>query len=54
MSDLAYLTIVEAARLIRTRKLSSVEFTRALLARIAVTDSTYHAYIAVTEDLAIA
>jgi aspartyl-tRNA(Asn)/glutamyl-tRNA(Gln) amidotransferase subunit A len=54
MSDLAYLTIAEAARLIRTRKLSPVEFTRALLGRIAVTDSTCHAYIAVTEDLAIA
>jgi aspartyl-tRNA(Asn)/glutamyl-tRNA(Gln) amidotransferase subunit A len=54
MSDLAYLTIAEAARLIRARKLSPVEFTRALLARIAATDSTYHAYIVVTEDLAIA
>jgi aspartyl-tRNA(Asn)/glutamyl-tRNA(Gln) amidotransferase subunit A len=54
MNDLAYLTIAEAARLIQAGKLSPVEFTRALLARIAVTDSTYHAYIAVTEDLAIA
>ncbi|HMA73653.1 MAG TPA: amidase [Xanthobacteraceae bacterium] len=54
MSDLAYLTIAEAARLIRARKLSPVEFTHALLARIAATDSIYHAYIAVTEDLAIA
>jgi aspartyl-tRNA(Asn)/glutamyl-tRNA(Gln) amidotransferase subunit A len=54
MSDLAYLTIAEAARLMRARELSPVEFTTALLARIAATDSTYHAYIAVTEDLAIA
>src|SRR5215472_16144608 len=54
MSDLGYLTIAEAARLIRARKLSPVEFTRAQLARIAATDSTYHAYIAVTEDLAVA
>src|SRR6516165_491615 len=53
MSDLAFLTIAEAARLIRARKLSPVEFTRAQLARIAATDSTYHAYIAVTEDLAV-
>src|SRR5215468_8675086 len=53
MSDLGYLTIAEAARLIRARKLSPVEFTQALLARIAATDSTYHAYIAVMEDLAI-
>ncbi len=54
MSDLAYLSIAEAGRLIRARKLSPVELTSALLARIAATDSTYHAYIAVTEDLAIA
>jgi aspartyl-tRNA(Asn)/glutamyl-tRNA(Gln) amidotransferase subunit A len=54
VTDLAYLTIAEAARLIQARKLSPVEFTRALLARIAVTDPAYHAYIAVTEDLAIA
>jgi aspartyl-tRNA(Asn)/glutamyl-tRNA(Gln) amidotransferase subunit A len=54
MSDLAFLTIAEAVRLIRTRKLSPVEFTRALLARIAATEPIYHAYIAVTEDHAIA
>src|SRR5258708_32861482 len=54
MSDLAYLTIAEAGRLIRARKLSPVEFTRALMARVAATDSVYHAYIAVTADLAIA
>jgi aspartyl-tRNA(Asn)/glutamyl-tRNA(Gln) amidotransferase subunit A len=54
MSDLAYLTIAEAGRLIRARKLSPVEFTRALMARIAATDAVYHAYLAVTEDLAIA
>ncbi len=54
MSDLAYLTIAEAGRLIRARKLSPVEFTRALMARIAATDAVYHAYIAVTADLAIA
>jgi aspartyl-tRNA(Asn)/glutamyl-tRNA(Gln) amidotransferase subunit A len=54
MSDLAYLTIAEASRLIRARKLSPVEFTQALLARLAATEPTYHAYIAVTEDLALA
>src|SRR5258708_2772825 len=53
MSDLAYLTIAEAGRLIRARKLSPVEFTRALIARIAATDAVYHAYLAVTGDLAI-
>ena len=54
MNDLAYLTIAEAARLIGARKLSPVEFTNALLARIVATDSTYHAYIAVMDDLAMA
>jgi aspartyl-tRNA(Asn)/glutamyl-tRNA(Gln) amidotransferase subunit A len=54
MNDLAYLTIAEASRLIRARKLSPVEFTNALLARIAATEPTYHAYIAVTHDLALA
>ena len=54
MSDLAFLTITEAARLIQARKLSPVEFTKALLARIAATEPTYHAYIAVTEELAMA
>jgi len=54
MSDLADLTIAAAARLIRSRALSPVELTRALLARIAATEATYHAYIAVTEDRALA
>ena len=52
MSELAYMTIAEASRLIRARKLSPVELTAALLARIAAIDGTYHAYIAVTSDLA--
>ena len=52
MSDLAYLTIAEASRLIRTKALSPVELTEALLARIAATEPVYHAYIAVTADLA--
>ena len=54
MTDLAYLTIAEAGRLIRARKLSPVELTQALLARIAATEPAYHAYIAVTEELALA
>src|ERR1700693_2761613 len=53
MSGLAYLTIAEASRLIRARKLSPVEFAQALLARIAAIDATYHAFIAVMEDAAL-
>jgi aspartyl-tRNA(Asn)/glutamyl-tRNA(Gln) amidotransferase subunit A len=52
MSELAYMTIAEASRLIRAKKLSPVELTDALLARIATIDGSYHAYIAVTADLA--
>ena len=52
MTDLAYMTIAEASRLIRARKLSPVELTAALLARIAALDGIYHAYIAVTADAA--
>jgi aspartyl-tRNA(Asn)/glutamyl-tRNA(Gln) amidotransferase subunit A len=54
MSDLAYLTIAEASRLIRARKLSPVDLVQALLARIAAIDATYHAFIAVMEDAALA
>jgi aspartyl-tRNA(Asn)/glutamyl-tRNA(Gln) amidotransferase subunit A len=53
MSDLPYLAIAEASRLIRARKLSPVEFVQALLARIAAIDATYHAFIAVMEDAAL-
>jgi aspartyl-tRNA(Asn)/glutamyl-tRNA(Gln) amidotransferase subunit A len=52
MSDLAYLTLAEAARLIETRKLSPVDYTEALLAHIAALDPVYHAFIAVTADIA--
>jgi aspartyl-tRNA(Asn)/glutamyl-tRNA(Gln) amidotransferase subunit A len=53
MSDLPYLTIAEASRLIRARKLSPVEFVQALLARITAIDATYHAFIEVMEDAAL-
>jgi aspartyl-tRNA(Asn)/glutamyl-tRNA(Gln) amidotransferase subunit A len=51
-SDLHYLTIAEAADLIRTRKLSPVEFTDALLARIEALEPQLNAFITVTADLA--
>ncbi len=52
MTQLDYLSIAEASRLIRRHDLSPVEFTEALLARIAALDPVYHAYIAVTADIA--
>jgi len=54
MTDLAFMTIAEASRLIRARKLSPVELTAALLARTAALDGIYHAYIAVTAEAALA
>jgi aspartyl-tRNA(Asn)/glutamyl-tRNA(Gln) amidotransferase subunit A len=54
MTDLAFITIAEASRLIRARKLSPVELTAALLARIAALDGLYHAYIAVMAETTLA
>ena len=54
MTDLAYLTVTEGAELLRTRKLSPVEWTRALLERIAAIDSNYNAFLVVTADKALA
>src|SRR6516225_2291864 len=54
MTDLALMTMAEASRLIRARKLSPVELTAALLARITALDGLYHAYIAVMAETALA
>jgi len=48
------LTIAEAGELIRTRKLSPVEYTEALLARIERHDRHVNAFIAVTAERALA
>jgi aspartyl-tRNA(Asn)/glutamyl-tRNA(Gln) amidotransferase subunit A len=47
-------TIAEASRLIAAKKLSPVEFTRTLLARIAAHDAQVNAFITVTEKPALA
>jgi aspartyl-tRNA(Asn)/glutamyl-tRNA(Gln) amidotransferase subunit A len=52
MTDLHYLTLAQTADLIRTRKLSPVELTDALLQRIATYNAQLSAYITVTADLA--
>ena len=46
------LTIAEGAALIAARKLSSVEWTEALLARIAALDGQFHAFISVSAERA--
>src|SRR5213596_2536701 len=52
--DLRSLTITGAGRLLRARKLSSMELTRACLDRIQQLDGTLKAFITVTADLALA
>ena len=52
MSELHYLTLAQSAELIRTKKLSPVELTDALLARIATYQPQLSAFITITGDLA--
>ena len=51
-NELHFLTIAEAAQLIRTRKLSPVEYTDALLARIESLEPQLNAFITLTSDFA--
>jgi aspartyl-tRNA(Asn)/glutamyl-tRNA(Gln) amidotransferase subunit A len=48
------LTVADAAKLLRAKKLSPVELTRACLDRIQALDQTLKAFITVTSDLALA
>ena len=50
----AYLTIAEASRLLRARKLSPVELTRAVLDRAIAAQPVTNAFIAILEDEAMA
>jgi aspartyl-tRNA(Asn)/glutamyl-tRNA(Gln) amidotransferase subunit A len=50
--DLAFLTIAEAAVLIKSRQLSPVEYVEALIKRTETFDPQLHAYITPTFDLA--
>ena len=49
-TDLHFLTIAEAAELIRTRKLSPVEYTDALIKRIEAFEPQLNAFITRTFD----
>ncbi len=51
--DLGYLGLTDAGELIRTRKLSPVELTRALLARIERHDGRLNAFIRVSSESAL-
>ena len=52
--DLCYATIADAGRLLKARKLSPVELTRAALDRLHATQDQTNAFIAVLEDEALA
>ncbi len=52
-TDLHFLTVAEAARLIEKRQLSPVELVQTLLRRIETLDSQIHAFITLTADLAL-
>lgn len=54
MTDLAYLGIVEASALFAARKLSPVELCQALIDRIGRLDDTYHAFIKLLPEEALA
>ena len=53
MADEILLSAAEAGRLIAERKLSSVEITRACLDRMRAIDAGVHAFVRVTDDLAL-
>src|SRR5437588_1368887 len=52
-SDLHFLTIAQASRLIAARELSPVELIETLLERIEAIDAQIHSYITITADLAL-
>src|SRR5262245_28539526 len=54
MSDLAFLSITDASRRLRTGELSPVSYTEALLDRIQRLNARFHAFIRTTPDLAMA
>jgi aspartyl-tRNA(Asn)/glutamyl-tRNA(Gln) amidotransferase subunit A len=53
-TDLAFISIEEVAKLFRKRKLSPVELTKLMLARIERLNPALNAYITVTAELALA
>ena len=52
-TDLAFMPLSEASRLIATKALSPVDYTRALLDRIAALDPVLNAFLAVTAEQAM-
>jgi len=53
MTDLAYMSIADAAQLLRDKKLSPVEYARALIARIESHDKMINAFLRFTPEIAL-
>ena len=53
MTELAWLTVAQAAELLRTRKLSPVEYAKALIDRIDRYDGKLNAFLRFTPELAM-
>jgi aspartyl-tRNA(Asn)/glutamyl-tRNA(Gln) amidotransferase subunit A len=53
MTELAFLTVAEASERIRTKKLSPVEYTQALLQQVERHDQKFNAFIKLTPDIAL-
>ena len=53
MTDLAWLTVAEAAELLRGRKLSPVEYARALIDRIERHDGALNSFLRFTPEIAL-
>lgn len=53
MSDLAWLTAADAAELLRSRKLSPVEYVKALIERVEKFDGKLNAFLRFTPDIAL-
>ena len=54
MSDLAWLSIAEGSALLRDKKLSPVEWTQALIARVERHDGRFNAFLRFTPEIALA
>jgi aspartyl-tRNA(Asn)/glutamyl-tRNA(Gln) amidotransferase subunit A len=53
MTDLAWLTVAEASELLRSKKLSPVEYTKALIDRVERHDGKLNAFLRFTPELAL-
>ena len=53
MSELAYLTVAEAAGLLRGKKLSPVEYARALIGRIERHDGRLNTFLRFAPEIAL-